>query len=491
MNERPKKASAIQHRISLRLKLTLWMLAIFLIIQVSLATVLDLYHERSVESFSNDRLARRIQLVANDVSAALPNVSDKMILGVAERVANDRLVGEFSLFLLDREGALIAASTRPGITLTRALLNGALVSPTPIPLRLPSAALGPDVDASEPARGMVTRLNASNGDVYFLVLANDDKFAQLLLILLERAILISIPIGLVATGISAYLISGIALRPLLSIKAAAKQLSPQSIGEEVKITPMPAEFFAVREELELARKRIQAGFATQERFMSNVSHELKTPIATILTEVQVLKPDGAPDQFKSFLRSTTEELEKLSHTIDSFLLLTRVRHGVTKVPASARCYLRDVLLDTYATCIPYAKLYNVRVELRLPEGDAEDVAIIGNCDLLRIMFDNIIRNAVRFSPRESVIMVRAELESNHVNIHVRDRGSGIPPDILPRIFDRFAQTSDDNRGGRGHGLGLEIALGIAELHAGTISVRNCDDSGCEFSVQLPLADPTG
>lgn len=125
--------------------------------------------------------------------------------------------------------------------------------------------------------------------------------------------------------------------------------------------------------------------------------------------------------------------------------------------------------------------------MQLPDGEDLDVAVLGNCDLLRTVIDNLVRNAIRFTPKDGVVMVSAAVRDDRLTINVRDVGPGIPAELLPRIFDRFSQSKDELRRGRGHGLGLEIAMGITELHGGTIVARNVETGGCEFEVVLPVA----
>jgi signal transduction histidine kinase len=118
-----------------------------------------------------------------------------------------------------------------------------------------------------------------------------------------------------------------------------------------------------------------------------------------------------------------------------------------------------------------------------------DTAVAGEPELLRTMLDNLVRNAIRFSPTDERVEVEASVVGDRVKIRVRDYGPGIPAAQLATIFDRFAQAPEEQRKGRGHGLGLAIALGIAELHGGSISAENCEDRGCTFVVELPQFRP--
>src|SRR5207248_616810 len=124
----------------------------------------------------------------------------------------------------------------------------------------------------------------------------------------------------------------------------------------------------------------------------------------------------APKPVRSFVQSATDELEKLGRTVDSFLLLTRVRHGKARLPASELCHARDIMVDSYESCKPMAAQYGVRILLRLPEADAP---IMGNCDLLRTVLDNLIRNAIRFSPKGELVEVIGRTTPDRLTISVR------------------------------------------------------------------------
>lgn len=469
------------------------MVSIALLIQLSLTLVLHLYHTREFESDINRRLSRRVAAIAAQLQPRLPAISDEQVVATAEsdelRVFADR----FGVSVMESSGETVAPRHSPGLAVDPDALRDVPADGAGVVLRLKPADIRSTSIQNGSVRRGFARVISPDGRAYIVAMEISDEYTEQMVAMLARNLLLSVPIGVVATWVSAYFIAGLAIRPLSSLTEAAKQLSPESINRRLDVPAESSEVASVRAELEAARKRIEKGFAAQERFMSNVSHELKTPITTILTELQTLPLDGASGPVRTFLKSQGEELVRLAHTVDSFLLLTRVRHSKGEVPHSARCLLREVLVEAYASSAAVARQYGVQIDLQLPEGEQADIAVIGNSDLLKTIFDNILRNAVRFSPTGTSITVRTAVRDQRVDISIRDRGAGIAADLLPRIFDRFAQSKEEERRGRGHGLGLEIALGIAELHGGTISVQNCPDgAGCEFTVHLPIAprEPT-
>lgn len=473
-----------QRQLPLRIRLMLWMLAIFLIVQLSIAFVFRLYLAKSIEDFFSKRAVQRVDAIAASIRTQLPTISDRQLVQLVESrwfLQPDEVV---KIDVLDASGNSVATSARPGIVLDSALIRMASASSDAVSVR--SRSRRSDTQAI-PDRISVAYETLPDGRGFLVVLTAPDSDAVEMQELTSRMIMATIPVGILPIALSAYLIAGFAVRPLADIGALAKRLSPESIDQLIENVPAASEVSEVRKELELARQRIEAGFEAQERFMSNVSHELKTPLAVVLTGAQALKTDDASKPVKEFLRNMAEELEKLARTVDNFLLLTRVRHNKGVISAIESCPIRDVLVDSYAGCVSMAEQHKVRLGLRVPEGEDMDAAVEGNSDLLRIIFDNLIRNAIRFSPDSEVVDIEAVASPTEITIYVRDCGPGIPPALLPRVFDRFAQSKDEKRRGRGHGLGLEIALGIAELHRGSIVVKNREARGCEFTVVLPRA----
>lgn len=480
--------AAGQRQLPLRVRLMLWMLAIFLIVQLSIAFVFRLYLARAIEEFFAEQAVERVDLIAATLAPTLASITDQQLATLAETRVLTRPGEVVKVDVLDASGNPIASNRPPTRPLDPVLFHRASGSEDPFSVR--SRARPIDHQAT-PDRIAIARVKGPQGQEFLVVLTTSDSGATQMQELTTRMIIGTIPVGILPIALSAYLIAGFAVRPLADIRDLAQKLSPESIDQSIENAPAASEVSDVRKELELARQRIEAGFAAQERFMSNVSHELKTPLAVVLTGVQALKADDASRPVKEFLRSMTDELEKLARTVDNFLLLTRVRHNKGIVPAIEACAMRDVLLDSYAGCVSMATQQKVRLGLRVPEGEDIDATVEGNCELLRIIFDNLIRNAIRFSPEGEVVEVVGTANADAITVTVRDHGPGIPPALLPRVFDRFSQANDEERRGRGHGLGLEIAMGIAELHRGMITVQNREPHGCEFSVVLPRRQSFG
>lgn len=288
----------------------------------------------------------------------------------------------------------------------------------------------------------------------------------------------------VAALLTGWLVRRDLLQPLEELATAAESVAPDNLHERLEIETTDTDVERLRDELNDALERIEAGYRAQESFISNVSHELKTPIAVLLAEAQLIGR-GSPDaeEVRRFAESVEEETRHLGRLIESFLTLTRTDHG-DRMTRRVSIDWNDVVLDAVRHVEPISTLHRVKIvpTLAVP-GDEPP---LGDPELLQTMVENLIRNAIRFSPPDERVEVELTQDEGGVVVRVRDHGPGIPEELLSTLFDRFVQAESERA--RGTGLGLAIANRVAELHGGTVEVENCRDRGCRFSATFP-AEP--
>lgn len=471
---------------TLRLRLTLWVLLIFAVIQLTLGLVFMLYQRASINRLFDDRLRLHSNLVRADVAASLADMNDMQLRAIMRRRMGPTLHEDITLGVYNAQGDLLANSGSSPVVPPPGAVRRTLDDSRPRVVRFPLRLHDGDGARDEiMVRAKLIPIESHEGVPHVLLCAIDDSHASAMLGLSFQVLAVTLPIGLLSALVSGWFVAGIATAPLHELGRIARRLSPESIGRRVGLESNSPEVAALQAELENARQRIEKGFLAQARVMSNVSHELKTPIAVILTELQTLKPEGVPPEVGAFLRSVEEELKRLGRLIDSFLLLTRVREGKSSTRLE-RITVNDLVLDSASQCASMARQHNVTIDpCLLDQDDTLDAAVLGEPELLRTMLNNLVRNAIRFSPERGVVHIEPRVDNGSATITVRDHGTGIPCELIDHIFDRFAQAKSEVRRGRGHGLGLEIAQGIAELHGGLITVRNLDEGGCAFTIALP------
>lgn len=308
-----------------------------------------------------------------------------------------------------------------------------------------------------------------------------DEFIRTTALLLA----IAVPLGLTAAGVAGFVLAGRVVAPLRQITETATHVGPDSLNERVAVESDSPEVAHLQRELNDALERIEHGYRAQQRFIGNVSHELRTPIAVMMSQAQVLQSrNGSFAEYRQFTDEVVYEMRQLGRMIDSFLMLTRSDHN-GRLERTSKLSVFDVILDAVEHCMPFAEFHGVRLLPTLVETD-NDCIVEGDADLLRTMLDNLIRNAVRHSPRNTVTTIDTSCDDHTITLLVRDQGNGISDDSMPYLFDRFFHAPSGSARTQGTGIGLAIVKSVVTLHGGEIRAYNADDGGACFEVKLPL-----
>ena len=231
--------------------------------------------------------------------------------------------------------------------------------------------------------------------------------------------------------------------------------------------------------LDAMRTRLE-GKEYVEQLMHTLTHELKSPIAAIQASAELLQEDMPADERERFLGNILEQNARQRQLIDKLLALVRVEKQQrldAPEPIAVAPLLAQVAQDAGASLAARGVLLEVQaIEAQVP----------GDALLLRQALGNLLENAIGFAPQGSRIGLRANREGQGVVISVRDRGAGIPPYALERVFERFYSLPRPHAG-KSTGLGLPFVREVALLHGGTAQVGNHDEGGALARLWLPLA----
>ncbi len=221
----------------------------------------------------------------------------------------------------------------------------------------------------------------------------------------------------------------------------------------------------------------------KSEFISNASHELRTPVASLSVLVESLL-DGAqdiPELRQSFLEDVYRELERLHVLVNDLLDLAALESGRSRLEVHS-IDARKVIEEAVATVIPQAKQRDVGLELTIPHA----ISVQADQVRLRQILVNLLSNAVKFTPTGGHVCLMAEEGEEGVVFRVVDTGIGIPAKDLPHIFDRFFRvTRGRSRLQGGSGLGLTIVKQAIDAHHGRISVQSTEGEGTTFEFMLP------
>lgn len=222
----------------------------------------------------------------------------------------------------------------------------------------------------------------------------------------------------------------------------------------------------------------------QNQFITDASHELRTPIATLRAEMEaaLLEKKLTSQEARKLIRSNLEDVDRLQSLSANLLKLTRIHYfdgqsEEKQVPTSLLTVIKGAVIKIE----PLAKNKKIKLVLKVKEA-----VVLANKESLEQLFIILLDNAIKYSPQNSKITIISQKTDGKIKILVVDHGEGISQADLPHIFERFFRADKSRSVADGYGLGLSIAKKIVDSHKGKISVVSKIDKGSTFTVTLPL-----
>ncbi len=306
---------------------------------------------------------------------------------------------------------------------------------------------------------------------------------------LKRLLMIVGSVVTVAAFGVGWVLAGAGLQPIHRITQTAQTIgSERDFNQRVhyegpadEVGQLATTFNGMLTELEDAYRQVEQALQTQRRFVADASHELRTPLTTIRGNLELLRrePPISVEDRVAVLSDVVEECERLIRLVNDLLVLARADAGrpLRREPVRVKPLVEDVCRQT--------KILDPGKSIRCD--DLGNVAVAGNRDALKQVLLSLVDNALKYTPAGGTITIETTVEGGKVAIQVQDDGPGVPPDVLPHIFERFYQT-DTARTGAGFGLGLAIAKTLVEAQDGTISVKSAVGEGSTFTIRLTQAE---
>lgn len=273
------------------------------------------------------------------------------------------------------------------------------------------------------------------------------------------------------------------LRPLTLMAGDATTVTHAAPGRRIAYDGPADELGSLAESLNAMLDRLERAYADQRRFVADASHELRTPVAIVRGNVELLRSGKlTPSDANESIEMIEAESARMTRLLDELLSLARLEGALHEFqPLNVA-----TVLDEGAA---RARKLGDRV---ISVSCAEGLWVNGDPDLLDQALVNVLRNAVAHTRDGGNITLSCSATPTHAMLTVTDDGPGIPKSDLDRIFDRFYRAQGPRPGDSGGaGLGLAIAKRLVDLHAGTMSVTNVTPTGARFTITLPrIAQPT-
>lgn len=291
---------------------------------------------------------------------------------------------------------------------------------------------------------------------------------------------------LLTGGIFCYWLARYLTTPLLKLRTTTNELAEGNLGARVatKLTKRRDEVGQLGRDFNVMAERLESMVTAQQRLLGDISHELRSPLARLGVALGLAR-QRAGNSADGALNRIEHESDNLNEMISQLLTLTRLESGTDsrkRTTVELEALVREVADDADFE----ARSLNRTVQVVA----AEKCSINGVEELLRSAVENVVRNALRFTPEGTAVEVALRKQNgagdNFAVISVRDRGNGVPAEALEKIFQPFYRTEDarDRQSGGGTGLGLAITERAVRMHGGTVQASNSADGGLAVEMRL-------
>lgn len=414
-------------------------------------------------------LDRELRLRAQDLTALVSQPGASLV-GDGRASFVER--GESYAQLLDPRGRVLDATSPLG---SAALL-------TPRELRAARAATifadrASVAGLDEPSRMLATPVTRAGRRLVLVVGATRQDGTETLASF-RNELLIAGPAALALASIVGYLLAGLSLRQVESMRRRAAAISARTPGERLPVPPTGDELERLGDTLNEMLDRLENALEREREFVADAGHELRTPLALLRTELELaLRQAASEEELREAVRQSSREADRLGQLAEDLLLIARSDQG--RLPLRGE----DIDVDELFGAVASRFAWRAQDEGRhLTAEPANGLRVRGDRLRLEQALGNMIDNALRYG--EGRVVLAASSGKGCVRLHVKDSGPGFSAEFRDRAFERFTRA-DPARGRGGAGLGLAIVRAIAEAHGGTAHAAAAHPAGADVWLVLP------
>jgi two-component system heavy metal sensor histidine kinase CusS len=393
-----------------------------------------------------------------------------------------RLYTRLYVRIRDPLGAVVIET--PG---TSAIMTGAEVPATGL-----DAEPGPGLDIRSPAgtpyRAVAAwaRVGPDGRSRRLIEVALDRTAEQELLRDYRSRFWVVLALALMVSAVAGYGIAHRSIRPIGAITDTARGIRSSTLSARIQTAGLPSELASLAATFNQMLTRLEEAFTRLSGFSADLAHELRTPINNLRGSIEVAlgRPRGA-DEYRAVLESTLEECGRLSLMIDGLMFLARAdspEARLVRAPVDVDRELKAV----YELYGPFAAEAGVGLQLEPPPRGALVAPLDRN--LFQRAISNLITNALRHTPAGGTVRLAADVVDGALQVDVADTGTGIPPEHLTRVLDRFYRVDPSRSSSSGGlGLGLAIVQSIMKIHAGSLRITSEPGRGTTIRLTFPTA----
>ena len=464
---------------SVRSRLTLFYVSVLAAALVVVGGLIYVLLARSLYSRIDDNLHAVVQITTTSLTNDLAEGQD--FEDAARSTAAELSSSQQMLAIYDATGRLLAEGGRDD---DLAITLPALTSvPTEEAMLLTVFEAEDDDDRH---RLGVRRVNISpSGAEYVVVVGSSLEPIDEELESLRGILAYVVPIALALAGVGGWFLARQSLSPVAAMAERARKIGVENLNGRLPVANPRDELGQLAETFNDLLGRLESSLTQQRQFMTDASHELRTPVATSRTAASVAlqQPHRNENEYRETLAIIEQQTVRLSRVVDDMFTLARADAGNYPVRRTPM-YLDEVVDDVVRAARVLAATKEVAIDL----ATTRSAAFMGDEDLVRRLIVNLLDNAVRHGPAGSTVKVDLQRTAEGYVISISDQGPGIPAEIQQRIFERFYRGDTARaRGERpdgGAGLGLALARWIANIHDGDVTLQHSSAAGTTFTAFL-------
>lgn len=453
--------------LSIRGRLTVWSSIVTVCVLTAAAAVLSELHEYQLMHRLDESLAGDVQTAA---AVMRDELDEGLPLGEAatDGLAELQIAGT-GLAFLDGAGRPLGVSQAGVDMMPPETLSTAVASPRTVEHAGARARL---LGARADYRGHAYRVVAWKS----LRSLEADRSA------VRRAMALGIPLAFLLAAGGGWLLGWRALRPLSEMARQADRMSHRRLDERFRHGHRRDELGVLGRAFNDLLDRLAGALQEQRAFMTDASHQLRTPVSIARTaaEVTLSRDDRSADEYRDALTVIATQTRRLTRIVDNMFALA-IADADARPLRLQPVYIGELVDD----CVKAAQVLGAARRVTVRARFDDDCQVTADEELLRDMVGNLLENAVRHAPEDGNVRVEVGCTEQWLHLAVQDDGPGIREADRERIFERFVRL--DSVIGDGGGLGLPIARWIAELHGGTLTLGASGPSGTRFEAVLPIA----
>lgn len=301
---------------------------------------------------------------------------------------------------------------------------------------------------------------------------------------LQQTLLILFVVGLTLLFLAGYFLARASLKPIRDIVKEAESITAQHIHKRLPVKNEKDELGELSTTFNALLEHLEISFNSQKMFVSNVSHEMRTPLAALMAELDLaLQKERTGEQYRQAMQNVLQDARRMNKLIDGLLNLAKADYQKEQIKMQ-EIRLDELLLDVREFILRAHPEYHIDLLFEQEEADDDRlITVMGNLYLLNIAFSNLIENNCKYSDNKSSF-IQISYWDKHTVIRLSDSGIGMSDTDKAHLFTLFYRGTQENVT-EGHGIGMALSQKIIHLHQGTISVHSEEGKGTTFVVELP------